>query len=231
MPLTRLAAATGMHPGKVHRYLVSLTRTGLVEQDPATGHYGIGPLSLKIGLVALRNIDVVKYASADLPVLRDEINESVVLAIWGNLGPTVVRIEESGQAVTMNLRVGTVLPVMGTAIGHTFAAFLPEKRVKDVLKLQRSRVSGATGPASLSSPDGVKALRETRSKGMGRISGTLVPGVAVLAAPIYDQQGSVAAVIASLGREAEFDAAWNGTIAHALKKTAAEISRKLGHTG
>lgn len=231
MPLTRLATATGMHPGKVHRYLVSLTRTGLVEQDPATGHYGIGPLSLKIGLVALRNIDVVKYASADLPVLRDEINESVVLAIWGNLGPTVVRIEESGQAVTMNLRVGTVLPVMGTAIGHTFAAFLPEKRVKDILKLQRSRVSGGTGPASLSSPDGVKALRETRSKGMGRISGTLVPGVAVLAAPIYDQQGSVAAVIASLGREAEFDAAWNGVIALALKKTAAEISRKLGHTG
>ncbi|QBR04328.1 helix-turn-helix domain-containing protein [Paraburkholderia pallida] len=40
VPLRQLAAKCGMPVGKVHRYLVSLTRAGLVEQDSAGGHYG-----------------------------------------------------------------------------------------------------------------------------------------------------------------------------------------------
>jgi len=228
MALKSLAEATGMHPGKVHRYLVSLTRTGLVEQDAATGHYAIGPMALKIGLVALRNIDVVRYVSSELPALRDRINETAVLAVWGNLGPTVVGLAESGQAVTMNLRIGTVLPVLGTAIGHVFAAFLPESVVKEMLKRQRNRVPGVAGAPTLS--EAAAILDETRAKELARIDGTLVPGVAALAAPIFDHRGSIAAVIASLGREAEFDSSWNGAVARALKELAGDISHRLGHT-
>lgn len=229
MPLKNLAEAAGMHPGKVHRYLVSLTRTGLVEQDAATGHYAIGPLALKIGLVALRNIDVVRYASSELPALRDRINETAVLAVWGNLGPTVVGIAESGQAVTMNLRIGTVLPVMGTAIGQVFAAFLPESTVKEVIRRQRNRVAGVEEAAKLG--DAAAVLEQIRARGLARIDGTLVPGVAALAVPIFDYGGSVAAVLASLGRDAEFDSAWDGSVAQALTELATDISRRLGHTG
>src|SRR6266571_9000099 len=42
VPLKDLAKLARMHPGKAHRYLVSLTRTELVAQDDLSGHYGIG---------------------------------------------------------------------------------------------------------------------------------------------------------------------------------------------
>jgi DNA-binding IclR family transcriptional regulator len=230
LPLKALAAAAGMHPGKVHRYLVSLVRTDLVQQDPATGQYGIGPLALKLGLVALRNVDVVRYSAEDLSGLRDAINETVVLAVWGNLGPTVVWIEESGQAVRMNLRIGTVLPVMGTAIGRVFAAHMALPAVKKVVALQRGRVEGAERFTDFGSAEVEAILEDVRVRGLARIDATLVPGVAALAAPIRDYQGAVAAVVAAIGRSQEFDLRWSGTVAGALKEMAAAISRRLGYT-
>src|ERR1700758_2681756 len=50
VPLRSLAGKCGMPVGKVHRYLVSLTRAGLVEQDPTNGYYGVGRSSIAIGL-------------------------------------------------------------------------------------------------------------------------------------------------------------------------------------
>lgn len=231
LPLKDIAASAGMHPGKVHRYLVSLTRSGLVEQDSASGRYGIGPLALKVGLAALGNIDVVRYASEELPGLRDGIDETVVLAVWGNLGPTIVWIEESGQAVRVNLRIGHVLPVMETAIGRAFAAFLPAKSIKQVVARQRGRVEGAGSSVKIGSSEATEILDKIRAKGLARIDGTLVPGVAALAAPIRNFQGAVAAVVASIGRKEEFDLRWSGPNARALKSMAAKVSRRLGHTG
>ena len=82
---------------------MSLTRSGLVEQDPVTGHYGIGRLSLTLGLKALGRVDVVRLASDAMPALRDRIDETVVLTVWGDNGPTIVRFEESRHPVTLNV--------------------------------------------------------------------------------------------------------------------------------
>src|SRR5271170_3107040 len=75
VPLKELARLARLHPGKIHRYLVSLTRTELVTQDENSGHYGIGPMAIALGLAGVRNVDVVRASTALLPSLRDEINE------------------------------------------------------------------------------------------------------------------------------------------------------------
>src|SRR5262245_32980171 len=133
LALKDLAKLARMHPGKVHRYLVSLTRSELVTQDDASGHYGIGPASIALGLAGLRNVDVVRIATAVMPALRDEINETVLLAIWSPQGPVVFAFEESSRPVTMNIRVGSILPLLQTATGRVFAAFLPADATADML--------------------------------------------------------------------------------------------------
>src|SRR5438270_325136 len=89
LPLKELAKSSRMHPGKVHRYLVSLTRTELVSQNDVSGHYGIGPMAIALGLSGLRNVDVVRESTALMPTLRDEINETELLSIWSPKGPVV----------------------------------------------------------------------------------------------------------------------------------------------
>ena len=45
LPLKDLAAEAGMVPAKAHPYLVSFGKLGLIEQDAASGRYGLGPLA------------------------------------------------------------------------------------------------------------------------------------------------------------------------------------------
>lgn len=227
-PLKDIARSAGMHPGKAHRYLVSLTRAELVEQDASTGRYAIGPMAIALGLAGLRNVDVVRGATTAMPALRDQIDETVLLALWSRPGPVVVDLEESSRPVYMNIRVGSVLPLLGTATGRVFAAFLPASETRPIIEGERKSATGAL--AALYEPRAVEALLDqTRRIGLAHVAGDLVPGVNALAAPIFDQKGRISAVLGALGRTEDLNVDFGGTVAGALKGAAEEISRRLGY--
>jgi DNA-binding IclR family transcriptional regulator len=208
-----------MHPGKTHRYLVSLTRTELVAQDDRSGHYGIGPMAIALGLSGLRNVDVVRASTALLPSLRDEINETVLLAIWSPQGPVVFALEESRRPVSMNIRVGSILPILSTASGRVFAAFMPHDAVSALIDTELRRSQRFADPG---------ILEEARKRGLASIEGTLVPGVNAVAVPVFDHKNRIAGVIGALGRTEELDVGYDSKVAGALMRTAAEVSRRMG---
>ena len=122
--LRDLAARAGMSAAKAHRYLVSFQRLGLVVQDAGTTRYDLGPAALKLGLASLSRMDAVKLARARLGALMPQIGQTLALAVWGNQGPCMVHWEESPQTVTVNLRLGDVMPMLSSATGLCFAAFM-----------------------------------------------------------------------------------------------------------
>ena len=107
LALKDLAGGAGMPPAKAHRYLVSLIRAGLAEQDRESGRYRLGPLALELGLAALGAMDVLRFGAEVIADLRAEIDETVLLAIWGNMGPVVARWEESTRPVASNVRAAS----------------------------------------------------------------------------------------------------------------------------
>ncbi len=127
--LSRLAEHVGMPASKVHRYLQALIASGFAVQDASTNHYSLGREALRVGLAALDSMDVLKSAAAPLAELRDVLNETCFLAVWGNRGATVVQVEQAVRAVTVVTQVGSVLPLLGSSTGLVFAAFLPEREV------------------------------------------------------------------------------------------------------
>ena len=226
--LKELAALTGMHPGKVHRYLVSLSRTGLVEQETASGHYGLGPVAISVGLAALGTVDVVKSAAEVLPGLRDEVGETVFLALWGNGGPVIVRLEESEKAVYVNARVGWVLPVLRTATGRVFAAFLQRTETRDLIEAERSQ-PGVSSPGPGSTMESIdRMLAEVRVIGLASVVGDLVQGVSALAAPVFDHEGKIAAVLGVVGQQQQLHVDPDSHVAQILKRTAGGLSKRLG---
>ena len=86
LALKDLARRSGMPAAKVHRYLVSLTRTNLVAQDSSDGRYSIGPAAIGLGLAGLHSVDAVRIASEILGDLRDTSGETAVLATWSSRG-------------------------------------------------------------------------------------------------------------------------------------------------
>src|SRR3954467_2960411 len=178
-PMLRdLAAAAGMSAAKAHRYLVSFQRLQLVVQDDASTRYDLGPAALKLGLASLSRLDAVKLARERITLLMEEIGHTLALAVWGNHGPTIIHWEESPQAVTVNLRLGDVMPLLSSATGLCFAAHAPKEAIAGMLKDERARAQkqGRTDvPATLAE---VRALLDdVRKRGASRVVDTLLPGI------------------------------------------------------
>jgi len=220
MALKDLAREAGMTPAKAHPYLVSFGKLGLIEQTNASGHYGLGALAMQLGLISLQQFDPVRLATPRLPELALTLGHTVALAVWGNRGATIVRIEEAPSAVHVNMRHGTVMSLRGTASGRLFAAYLPPARVREALALEGDGGVIDRGLAS--------ELERIRVEGVSRAVDAAVPGVSALAAPVFDGQGQIVLSLTAIGPSPVFDTAADGALARELRRVATELSSQLG---
>ena len=256
MPLKDLARDAGMVPAKAHPYLVSFNKLGLIVRDEVSGHYGLGPLAMQLGLISLQQFDPVRLASPLLAGLAKKLGHTVAIAVWGNRGPTIVRIEESPNLVHITMRHGTVMSLRNTASGRLFAAYLPETIVLAALQEERayerrhetyaddsnvddSNVDDSNADdtqAELIPPvsksidiEFKKILLEVRQNKLSNAINLSVAGVSALAAPVFDESGQIVLSLTAIGASAQFDASLNGVIATTLQALANDLSQRLGH--
>lgn len=229
MMLRDLANVAGMAPAKAHRYLVSLIRMGLAEQSSETGHYDLGGFALHLGLASLSRMEPVRVAAAALGQLRDATDETAALSVWGSYGATVVRWEEARRPVTVNLRIGGVLPLLSSATGRAFLAYLPREQTAEAVRAElaaAARNRHAAGPRNAAQVDAL--VRDIRARGLSRVDGELIPGVAAFAAPVFGVDRRLMLVLTVLGHGGHFDTRWGGPVATRLRETARQLSLRLG---
>jgi DNA-binding IclR family transcriptional regulator len=227
LALKDLAAATGMPRSKVHRYLVSLRSTGLISQEADGGRYRIGPAAVTIGLVGLGRMGPVRQLNEAVPRLRDRINETVTAAIWSDNGPTIIAMEESDHLVTMNLRIGSVLPLINTAIGRLFLGYLPSAMTQRLVAAER-RAAASLRASLPSDSELADILADIRRKKLSRVRGALLPGVDALAAPVFDYRAQLVAVMCVVARTESAVTGPDGPVAKALSAAANDLSGLLG---
>lgn len=241
MPLKDLAREAGMSPPKAHPYLVSFGKLGLIEQDPETGRYGLGPLALQLGLISLQLHDPVRVATPLMGPLSRETGHTVAIAVWGSRGPTIVRIEEAVTPVHVNMRHGTVMSIADTASGRLFGAYMPPELVRGVLEEERVRERShphRDAPLALGASVSLRPLpsweefqermAEVRAAGLSIAIDGLVPGVSALAAPVFDYTGAMVLALTAIGPSGIFDTRPDGPLAQAMRECARDISQRLG---
>jgi DNA-binding IclR family transcriptional regulator len=186
--LTQLAALSDMQPSKVHRYLVSLSRIGLVSQSPSSALYDFGPAMRRLGAESLRRMDEVGLASEYLPGLRDRTKHAVNLAVWGDHGPVVVRWDYGAYALPITVRIGATLPLLTSSVGRVYLAHLPATLTDPIVQSQQ--------PATLT----VKEIRQIKEDvlrdGVAVTSGGVIPGVTSVAAPVFTTGESLPLAVA-----------------------------------
>jgi DNA-binding IclR family transcriptional regulator len=219
LALKDLAREAAMAPAKAHPYLVSFIKLGLVEQEAASGRYGLGPLALQLGLISLQQYDPVRLATPRIEELAQLLGHTVAIAVWGNRGPTIVRVAETASPVHISMRHGTVMSLRGTASGRLFAAHLPSDQVLATL---------AADDSPKIDPQFADLLAAARADGIASAHDGVVLGVSALAAPVFDDQGRMVLSLTAIGPSGNFDLGLNGAIAVALKRAGAELSRQLG---
>ncbi|MCC7168644.1 MAG: IclR family transcriptional regulator [Rhodospirillales bacterium] len=228
LPLGEVAKAAGMSASKAHSYLVSFARVGLVTQDPITNRYGLGAGALRLGLSAMAHIDLLTAARAAMYDLVDATGQTVFLSVWGNLGPTVIARLEGANLVPVEVKVGTVMPMLISATGRAFLAFMPHVVTDPLIKpeLKRLELAKARGqPAQFD----WSVIEEAKRHGVSRALGHVMRGFGGFAAPIFDHEGQVSAVITVIGDMNVIDARFEGPIARRLLHATKALSRQMGY--
>jgi DNA-binding IclR family transcriptional regulator len=227
LPLRDVAQSAGMSASKARRYLLSLSRIGLVAQEAATGYYGLGPLAIRLGLAAIAAIAVDRVAPPVIRDLRRRLQETIVLTIWSDNGPTIMQAEDNQRPVMLYARIGSTLPMINSATGQLFAAFYDADATAPLITAElANKAKGAALKAARR--DYEVRLDEVRRQGAARAEGELLSGVSALAAPVFDHTGSLVAGLGVLGHRGILDVSWSGTPCTELKRSAAALSELCG---
>jgi DNA-binding IclR family transcriptional regulator len=228
-PLTTLATAVGMAPSKAHKYLTSFIRSGLVTQSELGRRYDLGPFALELGLAAMRRLDIMELAQPALDDLRDLLGTTVSMAVWANHGPTIVRWAETPHIMSVTIKIGTVMPLLTSSFGRTFAAFLDRRVTQEIMQAELADPEALARRAGLRNlADVERMLAEFRARRMSVAENLVDPGRAALCAPVFDLSNRIVAAIAVIGVEGRLDTGWDGTPARELARTARRLSARLG---
>jgi DNA-binding IclR family transcriptional regulator len=230
MMLRDLAEAAGMPPGQAHAYLVSFRKLELVEQDPGSGRYRLGPFALHLGLARLRGSEPYQVATEAIGALVDQLDLAAAISVWGTYGATVVRVQESSHPIHANVRPGTVFGLTTTATGRLFAAFLPQPLVEPLIKAElRDPARRSQGGAYPTLAELRNELAAIRRRGVATTEGQPIPGINALSAPVFDHSDQMQVAITLMGPSAVVDCTPDSAQAEALLAFTRDLSARLGH--
>ena len=230
--VSELSRGLELSRSTAHRYVVTLTKLGYLQQDPDSKRYRLGPKVLDLGFSAINSMDLREVSAPYLRQLSDETEHTVNLAILD--GVDVVYIERCRTAtpgqreIDLNLHVGSRLPAYCTAMGKAILAYVPEERLEDLLE----RVDfSPRGPNTLTDAESFREeLARIRAAGIAVNDEELAYGLRSIAAPIRSQTGEVIAALnlavhRTMGTMDELLARFGP----AVIRTAEDISLGMGH--
>jgi DNA-binding IclR family transcriptional regulator len=224
--LKEIAAAADMPASKAHRYLVSLVRSGLVQQDRENAKYDLGPLAIPLGLAAVDRLDRVKLGLSSISELRDLTNETTALSVWGEFGPVMVRWERPHRPITVNVVTGNTVSLLAASTGRLFAAWMPSEVVRPLLEreLQQGRSTEFKTLAQVE-----RVLQQVRADGYSFVQDSDYSSrVLGLAAPVFNFKNNISMAVSIVGVEGISDLGPQSLALSELLKATAALSKRLG---
>jgi DNA-binding IclR family transcriptional regulator len=224
LSLTELSRIIGMSTSKARGYLISFVRLGLVQQLGDGGLYDLGPTAVRLGIAAMGRISALDMARSGLPELHAALHETTCLCVWGDFGPVVVDKLDGTRNTPFVLRLGMSVPLLTTATGRTFMAWLPRERYAHLLE-REVVVQARSGSKNLNLD---KILKAVRDDGCAAVNDIALPGFASVAVPLLDHRGALIATVNAIGPSSRFDVSVDGPAATELKRFAAHVSEQCG---
>lgn len=198
--LKEIGVKAGVSPSKAHRYLQSLCRCGLLSQAFKSGTYDLGVATMRLGLAAVNRVDVINRAGDALADLVEQLDADAFIAVWSELGPTVVRCERSKTPAIAMIGPGVSFPIFTSATGLAFASFVSDTLLSNMIA--READGDAKKIAEISRHVQPK-LQEIRRDKVARYSSALVQGRQSIAAPIFSINDQVVACVTLVSKGTE----------------------------
>ena len=231
--LKELEAKTGIASAKLHRYLVSMIRCGLVTREEGGHRYNFGLLSYRISQVASHDHNALSLLEPHFEAFvaklgKPDLGQAVGIGQWVGRGVTIVRWFESNSPLSIRMKPGVVLPITTSATAMLLAAYQPRAITEPIVEQELSE-RGIPGSKAVEAVYAEYAA--IRKAGIAASLGARRQGLNALSVPLVDHEAKVVAAVTVLGMGPQFDAKPASAAGRLLKQLGQELSSLLGQSG
>lgn len=224
--VTDIAVHLGMTKARVSRHLSTLSDLGMVARMPDKSGYRLGPTLFRLSNAALDQYEITNIAYRYMVVLRNQIQESLLLAIPAGGDALIVSTISSGKSLSPNLVRGTRWSIPTSPTAAVILAFSQEFVRERVLARRSER-----------NPDVDVVLDPNKQRAeFAKIQRQFYAyaddphdaGFSVLSAPVFDHAERLEAALTIVMNRRPDSANQEFQYLRILKESAIEISRALG---
>jgi len=224
LSVTEAARATDISPATARRCLLTLEAAGYVSYDGK--YFRPTPRMVRLGAAYLETSPLPLLAQPHVLAARDELAESVSLAVLEGDNSVFVARAEVARIVSTGARLGAQLPAHASATGRVLLAALPDAEVEELLAradLQR------TTPNTLTSVEAIRErVQRARVDGIASTDEELALGMRSMAVPVRDARGRTVAAMSVAAFAARISLAeMQATFAPVLLRHATRLGKML----
>jgi IclR family KDG regulon transcriptional repressor len=191
------------------------------------GRYRIGLRIWQAGQTHEQAFDLATAARPNLQAARDELSETIQLAVLDGTENVYLAKEEAEQRLVLQSRVGARLPAYATGLGKVLLAGLSNDEVLD--RFAAAELYSFTPNTVTQLPDLITQLEEVRRRGYSMDHGEYTEGVVCVAVPVRDHRGAVVAAMSVSVPAIRADDRFEARAATVLSRQAASLSADLGY--
>src|SRR5690625_424997 len=134
LTLSDISRLTNMSKSRVQKYINSFLKLEALVRSDQDYTYSFGSKLLEFGVHALKSNDIIEMSDYFLKEIRNELNQSSALNIWTQNGPLIVKSEPSGEPISIDIQPGYRPPILKSATGKCFAAYMEASKIKDFIE-------------------------------------------------------------------------------------------------
>lgn len=195
--LSELSVRLSRSPSTIYRILNTFAQRAVVEVDPGTQTWHVGPAAFRLGSSFLRRSSILERARPVMRALMEEIGETANLGIERSNSVLFVSQVETRETIRAFFPPGTQSPLHASGIGKALLSRFSEKRLDRMLRrntLETFTENTIVDPGALR-----RDLADILTKGYALDNEEREIGMRCIAAPIVDNFGETVAGISVSG--------------------------------
>lgn len=187
LPLTEIAARTGLPHPSVHRVLLQLSAERLVDRHDELRRWRLGPLAFELGVAGSSMYDIRDLCEPAMARLSQETGDTVYLVIRSGFEAVCMhRLEGSFPIRALVLEVGSRRPLGVGAGGLAVLAAIEEQ---ERIEIARRVAPALPAFGKLTEAALLQACVRTRESGVAVIHNRVNLGVTAVGAHFCDSMG------------------------------------------
>lgn len=226
LTLTELSEQLDQSPATMYRVLSTLEAREIVETDPQTQAWYIGPAAFRLGSAFLRRTSVVERSRPVMRALMEATGETSNLGVERNGDVMFLSQVETHESIRAFFPPGTLSPMHASGIGKALLSLYDDEKVARFLSMRRmERFTDKT----IAEPQALmEDLALIRQRGYAFDDEEKTTGMRCVAAPIVNLHGEPVAGISVSGPSNRMPPEVVARFGVLVKEAAAEVSHGLG---